>query len=49
MNDEKDLCAECLHLRSEHQGMVGCKHTEKDRLGFVREICECEKFVEDVS
>lgn len=26
--------------------MAGCGHFEKDRLGFVRETCECMKFVE---
>lgn len=47
MTSMKDPCAECLHPRAEHKGMVGCQHNEKDRLGFVREICECAKFVED--
>lgn len=45
----KDLCRECLHTRAEHAGTVGCNHTENDRLGYVREVCECEKFIEDVN
>lgn len=48
MMSDNDPCAECLHPRVEHTGEVGCRHAEKDRLGFVREVCECVVFVEDV-
>lgn len=47
MTPGKDLCGVCLHTRDEHLSMGGCGHTEKDRLGFVREICDCLGFVEE--
>ena len=46
MTSMKDLCEECLHERREHQSMGGCGHFEKDRLGFIRETCECLQFFE---
>lgn len=47
MTSMKDPCANCLHRRDEHTGDVGCRHHETDKLGFVRDICECEGYVED--
>lgn len=43
---DKDLCEGCLHERVWHEGTIGCNFTEKDRLGFVRDMCECERFQE---
>jgi hypothetical protein len=49
MTSNKDLCDVCLHPRGKHQSIGGCGHTEKDRLGFVRELCDCLGFVEDTT
>lgn len=46
MTSDLDVCEGCLHTRIEHMSMGGCGHAEKDRLGFVREVCECLRFVE---
>jgi hypothetical protein len=43
----KQLCSHCGHSREEHQGTLGCKVVlEWDRLGFVKEICDCPLFDE---